>query len=329
MLASQGMNGRNGVGLVVRMSPVCYPPEMHETPQNAGRGLVLLAAILWSTSGLFAKAPFLDQWPAEQRGLLLAFWRAAFAGLALLPFVRRPQWTWRLLPAAASFAIMNATFLLAMTFTTAANAIWLQYTAPLWVFLVGTFLLGEVALRRDVWMVTLGMLGVGVILWCEWNWGPATNTHRWGAMWGLAAGVSFASVMLSLRYVRDLPGVWVICICHLSAAILLAPLVIPRYGLALKVTTLTWLAAFGILQMAIPYLLFARGLRYLTGHEASCITLLEPLLVPAWVFLLWRNSPGYQPPSWWTWLGAGLILAGLLVRYWPLRTTDAAPARRE
>ena len=61
----------------------CYPPGMHETPSSAGLGrrLVLLAAILWSTSGLFAKAPFLEQWPDEQRGLLLAFWRAAFAGL--------------------------------------------------------------------------------------------------------------------------------------------------------------------------------------------------------------------------------------------------------
>ena len=224
---------------------------------------------------------------------------------------------------------MNATFLLAMTFTTAANAIWLQYTAPLWVFLVGTLVLGEAVVRRDIWMVTLGMLGVGVILWCEWNWGPATTTNRSGTMWGLAAGISFAGVMLSLRYVRDLSGVWVICLCHLTAAILLLPLVVARYGLGLKATTWAWLAAFGILQMAIPYLLFARGLRYLTGHEASCITLLEPLLVPAWVFFLWRNSPGYQPPSWWTWLGAGLILSGLLVRYWPLQAKYTEKAKRE
>lgn len=280
-----------------------------------GRWLVLAAAVMWSTSGFFAKAPLFEQWPVEQRGVLLGFWRAVFAGLVLLPWIGKPVWTWRLLPASLTFAIMNAAFLLAMTCTTAANAIWLQYTAPAWVFLVGTLFLGEVATRRDVWMMALAMLGVVSILICEWTLGPSTGTDRMGSLWGLVAGVSFAGVMLSLRQLRDLSGFWIISVCHFSAAALLAPFVLPYRAMWPSPTTALFLAAFGAFQMAVPYVLFARGLRHIVGHEASCITLLEPLLVPVWVFLVWRHAPGYRLPDWWTWLGAFLILAGLAVRY--------------
>ena len=70
--------------------------EPHATSRSIrhARWLVVVAAVMWSTSGLFAKAPLLSTWPLEQRGVLLAFWRTLFAGLFLLPFVRRPQWTW-------------------------------------------------------------------------------------------------------------------------------------------------------------------------------------------------------------------------------------------
>ena len=73
------------------------------------RWLLVLVAILWSTSGLFAKAPWLAAWPVEVRGPLLAFWRTLFAGLFLLPLVRQPRWTWRLLPSTLIFAAMNVT----------------------------------------------------------------------------------------------------------------------------------------------------------------------------------------------------------------------------
>src|SRR5262245_497211 len=103
----------------------------------AGRLCVVAAAVLWSSSGLFAKAPIFDDWPIESRGVLLAFWRATFAGLLLIPAVRRPKWDRKLIPLCIAFTAMNVTYLSAMTETTAANAIWLQSTAPWWVFLVG------------------------------------------------------------------------------------------------------------------------------------------------------------------------------------------------
>ncbi len=279
-----------------------------------GRWLIIAAAVLWSTSGIFAKAPFLDQWPPDERGVLLAFWRTFFAGLALLPFIGRPRWDWRLLPAGFSFAMMNATFLLAMTNTTAANAIWLQYTAPVWVLLAGVLWLGEIPTRRGLWMVFLGTLGVAVILAGEWLVQPQTGLHRIGTIWGLISGFGFAAVMISFRQLRALNGFFVASVCHLSAAAALAPWVISHpqridFGVGV------WLAIFGVFQMAIPYVLFARGMRSVTGHEAACLTLLEPLLVPVWVFAVWGDSTSRETPSVWTWGGAILILAGLIIRY--------------
>ena len=67
--------------------------------------------------------------------------------------------------------------------------------------------------------------------------------------------------------------------------------------------------------MAVPYVLFAWGTRVITGHEASFIALLEPLLVPLWVYLAWHNAPSYQPPAWWTFVGGGLIMTGMALRY--------------
>ena len=75
------------------------------------------------------------------------------------------------------------------------------------------------------------------------------------------------------------------------------------------------LTAFGVLQMGVPYVLFSRALRTIPSHEASCIGLLEPVVLPLWVFVAWSQTPTYQPPAVWTLVGAGLILVGLLFRF--------------
>lgn len=287
-----------------------------ETPRRKqwGRLLVLSAAILWSTSGLFAKSPLLDQWPQEVRGTLLAFWRALFAGLVLVPFVRRPRWTWKLAPALLIFAVMNVTYLTAMVTTTAANAVWLQYTAPLWVFLANVIWLRDPVVWQDRLMLAFGMLGVGTILCFELLQTDATHAGHAGVFWGLASGITFAGVIVSLRVLRDQDAAWLMALNLLVTAALLAPLV-AYHGIWPDGGQLLWLAAFGAFQMGIPYLLFAYGVRWIVGHEASCIALLEPVLVPVWVYLAWHNWPSYQAPAWWTLVGGAFILTGLLLRY--------------
>jgi len=292
-----------------------------------GRWYVLAAAVLWSTSGLFVKSPWFDDWPLQSRGILLAFWRCLFAGLALVPFVRQPRWSWRLVPAGLLFLLMNVTYLTTMTRTTAANAIWLQYTAPLWVLLVGVGLFGESARRRDLWTIGLALLGVLVIVICEVRAALLAGGSYQGVIWGVVAGIAFAGVVLSLRMLRDLDSTWIVTVCLFTTAIFLAPCVVywqqwPTYQQTPP------LILFGVVQMGLPYVLFARGVRSISGHEASGILLLEPVLVPVWVFLVWHLHPGYQPPAAWTFIGGACILLGLLIRYLPFRWLATHQAKR-
>jgi drug/metabolite transporter (DMT)-like permease len=88
-----------------------------------------------------------------------------------------------------------------------------------------------------------------------------------------------------------------------------------------------YLAAFGALQMGIPYVLFSRGLRYMAGHEASGIGLIEPVLVPIWVYLVWG-----EPVTWPIVIGGALIFTGLVLRYAgsrPAAQVAAAPPGAE
>jgi drug/metabolite transporter (DMT)-like permease len=103
--------------------------------------------------------------------------------------------------------------------------------------------------------------------------------------------------------------VWLVVIVHLATAALLLPYVVWT-GVRPTLGQLPVLVAFGVLQMGLPYLCFARGLRTIGSQEATAIGLLEPLLLPVWVYLAWN-----QAPDWWTVIGASLILTGLLIRY--------------
>lgn len=269
------------------------------------RVFVLVAAVLWSTSGFFVKSPYLAGWAGSR----VAFWRALFACLALWPMVRRPKWSWRLVPMTLLFAGMNYTYLTAMVKGSAANAIWLQCTAPVWVLLVGVFVFGEHAVWRDWFMVGCAMLGIGVIIWFE-SRGVALDA----VVWAIASSFFYAGVVLSLRQLRGQDSVWLAALNHLVTAVVVAPFAL-QSGEFPNGMQWPFLAALGFFQMALPYVLFAISLKKIAGHEATAIGLIEPILNPVWVLLAWGSAP-----AWWTLLGGGFILIGLATRYlWPER----------
>ena len=278
------------------------------TPRDAttGRLLILAAAILWSSSGFFGKHSAFADWPADSRGLLMAFWRALFGGLVILPLVRRPRLRRRLIPMTLSFALMNASYLSAFTLTTAANAIWLQNTAPIWVLLIGALALGDPVRRQDLVLLLFGMVGVGVIVACE-----IRGQQQAGIMLGLLAGFSYGLVVMFIRAQRDEDPAWLTALNLLVTAALLAPYLFYR-GIWPTPQQTVILAAFGLVQMGLPYVLLARGLRTVPSAEAMGIGLVEPILVPIWAYLAWHDEP-----QWWTLLGAALILTGLAIRYLP------------
>ena len=109
---------------------------------------------------------------------------------------------------------------------------------------------------------------------------------------------------------RSHDSAWLAALNHLVTAIVLAPLALGSWwgspSAAPWPAGIQWLllAGFGIFQMGLPYVLFARGLRSMPGHEATGIGLVEPILMPVWVAMAWGVRP-----DWWTLVGGGLILA--------------------
>jgi drug/metabolite transporter (DMT)-like permease len=200
---------------------------------------------------------------------------------------------------------MNASFLSAQALGTAANAILLQNSAPLWMFLVSVYWLGEKPDRRGTISLFVGMLGIGVIIVGEWSGG---NLAVVGI--GLLSGFTYAGVILGLRVLRDLAPAWLTVWNHLFGSLVLLPFVIlleppswPQLGT---------LFLFGAIQLGLPYWLMARGLRTVSAPEAGALTLLEPILTPVWAYFV-----GGETPQVWTFVGGAVILLALAYRYWP------------
>jgi drug/metabolite transporter (DMT)-like permease len=280
-----------------------------------GRLYLVLAAVLWSLSGAFTKiltkeTPLhLGDPPVP--ALWIAFYRVLFAGLALLPTLRRRDLSFRkTMPVMMlCFAIMNALYVAAMAGGKAANAVLLQYTAPLWMYLAGIWWLGETADRRGWVALVIGLAGIGVILGDGWR-----EAQLDVAAIALASGVAYAGVILCLRVLRDCSPRWLTVLNHLSGALVLLPLLWIGWPAGPRPAQIAVLFVFGTVQMALPYWLAARGLKVVSVQEAGIITLLEPFLNPLWAYLV---SPGTERPSAFTLIGGGFILGGLAYRYWP------------
>jgi drug/metabolite transporter (DMT)-like permease len=278
--------------------------------------LILAAAVLWSLSGLFVKS--LQMPPAA-----VAMYRTLSAGVVLLLaaalFRSRITWSPAMLWMLAAFTVMNYVFVASMTYTTSANAIFLQYTAPVWMTLGSVVLLGESSDRRQ-WTVLAGSLvGVGVIV--VGNLG-AGGDHLLGIALGLVSGFMYAGVALSLRFLRNHDPLWLAALNHASAGLVLLGVNAslawagaapwsnfafpddPRQG--------ALLLAFGVVQMGVPYILFGMGMQRVSPQEAGVLTLVEPVLNPIWTALGAREIPSVA-----TMAGGAILVSMLALRYAP------------
>lgn len=295
------------------MNRACGSPPT-EVPLASGRLCIVLAAVLWSSSGAFTKLltqpTYLHLDVPTISPLAISFYRVLFAGLILLPTLRQRDVTFRrpMIPMAICFALMNAAYVSAQARGPAATAVLLQYTAPMWIYLAGVFWLGEQADRRGLVALGFGLAGVATIV------AGGGGTQPDVVATALASGLAYAGVIVCLRMLRTESSRWLTILNHLFSAAMLAPLLVyrPTAVSALQVATLV---AFGALQMAMPYWLVARGLRVVSAQEAGIITLLEPVLNPLWAYLI---SPGTETPPSSVWVGGSLIVGALIWKYWPL-----------
>ena len=267
-----------------------------------GRLALVLAAVLWSLAGVFIK--FLLLHP-----LTIVFYRSFFASAFFLFFrgrsIAMPRYA--LLLAMVSYTAAISTFVAANKLTTAANAIVLQYTAPIFVFVLVRFLFHERIARVNAICLAFGMSGILVIFL-----GSAGQPEALGVMVALLSGGLFSVYMVSLRFLKDVHPGSLTFMMNLACWLILLPFV--GSDLHVSLGDLVLLAVMGIVQLGIPYWLFSKGLESVALQEASLIVLIEPVLNPLWVALAVGEIPSEA-----TLTGGALILASLGLRYlWQL-----------
>jgi len=270
-------------------------------PRRA-RFLLLLAGLLWSLAGVFIKFLSLPS-------LTIVFYRSFFASFFFAFFLRKTHGlpTTALLVSIASYTAAISSFVAANQLTTAANAIVLQYTAPMFVFLIVRLLFREEIARINWFALGVGMLGIGVIFF-----GSAGQPDAGGVMVALLSGLLFSAYMVNLRFVQSLDAGLLTFANNLGCCLILLPMVKSQLALSLEQAFIV--AVMGVVQLGIPYWLFSKGLEKIPVQEASLIVLIEPVLNPIWVALAVNEVPSLA-----TLTGGGLILAGLVLRYmWSL-----------
>jgi drug/metabolite transporter (DMT)-like permease len=282
------------------------------------RLLVLAAALLFSTGGVAIKACALSGWQ-------IASFRAAIAAatfLLLLPDARR-GYTRRNAAVAVVYAATMILFVNATKLTTAANAIFLQSTAPLHVLALGPLLLRE-HLRRDD-LVVLSLMAVGLALFFLGNDEPsAIAANPWlGNLLGAVSGFTFACTMMGMRAIaasRDsassmlvLGNLFTFAVCLVMAPQIRMP----------TVADCAILVYLGIFQIAAAYVLLSRGLRQVRALEASLLVLLEPVLNPVWVWLVHGEKPAA-----WALVGGVIILAAATANAFRAETPGPALGKR-
>jgi drug/metabolite transporter (DMT)-like permease len=252
--------------------------------------------VLWSTAGAAIKLSSLDAWQLSGGRSLVA----ALTLLCLVPAARhwpsRRGWL-----VALAYAATVTLFVVANRLTTAANAIFLQDTAPLHVLLLSPWLLGERPTRGELLAVPAFFAGLSLFFLDQLAPGQAL-----GNAIALTSGVAFALCIIGLRKVQG-EGATVLAAGNAIAAVVAAPLALG--GSLGGPADLGIVLFLGVFQLALAYLLMSRGLREATAIEASLLLLLEPVLSPVWTFLVAHERPGR-----WALAGGAVILVAIAWR---------------
>lgn len=266
---------------------------------------VLLAVLLWSTGGLFIKLTTLNAFAVNAgRSLIAAIVVGVFTynkGLKINIFT---------IFTAFLYAATLSSFVYATKLTYAANAIFLQYTAPIYILLLSPLLLGERFRYSDLLTVILCLAGMA-LFFVDSNLKTDTAPNVYlGNIAALLSGIFFGLYFIFLRHPKSLenpnPAISVFY-GNILAVLIMLPLLVnnPPQPNTNDIIAVIFLGAF---QIGLAYILFTDGIsRGVRPLDASIIGFIEPLLNPVWVFLFLREIP-----SKWAILGGFIILATVI-----------------
>ncbi len=253
---------------------------------------LILAAVLWSTSGVLVK--ILDWHP-------LSIWagRSTLAFGVFFIYLRRFPWkrpSWAKIIGIICFLSTQLLFITSNRMTTAANTIFLQYTAPIYIVLLAYWFLRERPERAD-W-ITMGVIFVGLFFFFG---DELSFDGTIGNLLALLSGVTLAGMTVAMRAQKDGSPAETIMLSHLIAGIIGMPSLVRE---TFTPQSLGIIAFLGIFQIGLAFVLYSIAIKHVPAMESTLILTLEPILNPIWVFLILGESPGQHA------LIGGIIVVG-------------------
>ena len=254
--------------------------------------LLVITALLWSMGGAFIKA-------VTWNPLAIAGARSAIAAVYLYLALGRPRirLSWPLFCAAMSLAVTMILFVTATRLTTAANAVFLQYLAPVFVAVFAPRFLGEPTLRRDWIAMLVAFSGMTLFFW-----GEVSVTGQLGNALALCSSLTFAGLPLFLRKMKGGNQAEALLLGNIVAAACCLPFYFQ--GPFPDIQGVGALLILGVVQIGVAYQVYARAIPHVRAIEASLIPVIEPILNPVWVFLFIGERPSSLA------LMGGLVVVG-------------------
>lgn len=258
---------------------------------------VIAASMLWSTGGVLIK---LVSWnPIPIAGV-----RSLIAAIIIFFYLKKPKFTFSKAQIIAAVA-MAATMLLFVTankMTTAANAILLQYTAPIFVALLSFFLLKEKVRRIDWLLIAIVLGGLSLFLLDD-----MTTGNLIGNALALLSGLTFAVMIIALRFQKNESPIESTLLGNLITFLVTIPF-IAKAPLP-DMTSIIGLVLLGTFQLGLAYILFANAIKHVTAVEGILLSIMEPLCNPIWVFLFIGEIPSSNAL-----IGGIIVLAAITIR---------------
>lgn len=257
--------------------------------------LIVCTAILWSFAGLLIK---LIPWDA----MTIIGLRAVFSAIVMAAYMRKPRITFSFPVIMGALALSGTTvlFVYANKLTTAANAIVLQYTAPIFVLIISIVFFKKRARAMDILAVIVVFIGMALFFFDQLR-----ADAMLGNILACLSGITFAGVFL----MNKAPG------ARPEESVLLGHIINAVIGLPFAISNVTFdpaawgaIALLGIFQLGLAYVLFTIGIKLTQPISASLICTLEPLLNPVWVFLLQGEAPGL-----WALVGGVVVIATVVI----------------
>ncbi len=255
--------------------------------------IMVITSILWSSGGILIKLVTLG--PLAVSGI-----RSLIAAVVILCYLKKPRFTWNKyqLLGALAYASMAMTFVTATRLTTSANAVLLQYTAPIYVALLGSLILKEKASLKD-W-VTIAITLSGVILFFLDSF---SGGGLLGNILALISGFCFALFVVCSRQQKEGSPMETILLGNIVTAILCLPFI---FQAQYDSKSVLGVVVLGIVQFGLPYTLYGIAIKHVRALDAVMIAVIEPILNPVWVFLFLGEKPGI-----WSLLGGVIVLAAV------------------